>query len=329
MRAAGVSCIAVCTSPVFSCPEKVHLQAWGCDIRQLLCVTHCSSFYVFHLSFLFLFPMPSVTLLSCLCPPIPPFSVPPAAFLPTSIPLSLATSHVPPVWPLCVTGGHKDPFLCAPCSALWFPLSSRFPLCFSLPCFVSLAVPLDFSLCLSVCLSACLCLSVFLHLSFSFCLFLLCLSQAHMFHIKALTLHSFKLELLNLSVLLPRQKCMPRCCVPERSAKTAHAGTWVRLPRCTQVKCIANKQWASSLPKGLSRAFWFIYDQSDEWGDSQKHELYPKYGKMPQICPSWFPCRKVGNCMYSSLKFLTIHFCSCSNRIGCSVQQSLAKVHWL
>lgn len=79
------------------------------------------------------------------------FSVPPAPFLSISVPLSL------PIFPICLTPlYHKKSqrlkALCAPCSALWFPSFPHFPLSFSLPCVVSLAVPLKF------------CFSVFLHL---------------------------------------------------------------------------------------------------------------------------------------------------------------------
>lgn len=54
------------------------------------------------------------------------------------------------------------------CLALWFPFFFHFPLCFSVPCIVSLAVPLKW------------CFSVFLHLWS--CLSVVCITCTHISH---------------------------------------------------------------------------------------------------------------------------------------------------
>lgn len=75
-------------------------------------------------------------------------------------------------------------------------------------------------------LSVCLCLSAFL-LSFSSSPSVCCSDVCHR-HTHFTSNHFFqffKLELLSLSMLFPRQVCMPRCCVPEASLKAHHAGT--------------------------------------------------------------------------------------------------------
>lgn len=65
--------------------------------------------------------------------------------------------------------------------------------------------------------------SLFFFISGSVCLWLLL--HAHTFHIKTLLPNPFKFELLNVSVLFPKQKYVPRCCVPEVSVKVACACT--------------------------------------------------------------------------------------------------------
>ena len=190
----------------FSCPEKICLQVWGCGTEHFICVTLHSSICVFHLSFLCSLPCPLWPFcLFSLCPPMP-------LFLCRSS--SLSANFYPPFSPR---------FPCLTCLTPMYHWGSQRPLSV-LPLLCLLVSP--FFPCSSPFTSLHVSVSVFLHLSFSFSLSVWYLSQAHTFHIEALLPSSFKLEFLNLSVLFPSQKYMPRCCVWEVSVKMAHAGTF-------------------------------------------------------------------------------------------------------
>lgn len=201
MWAAGVSYIAF-PPYLLQLPKKGSLSSLGILTPDNFSVSHL--FYVFYLSFLCthtpfhaLWPF----CLSCLCLPI---SHSLFLQLPFSQLLSLFLSpFAPSVWPFHVTRSHKD----SSCSVLWFPLFSDFPVCHSLP------------LLLYHWNSVSLCFFIF----GSVCLWLLL--HVHTFHIKTLLPNPFKFELLSVSVLFPRQKYVPRCCVPEMSVKVACACT--------------------------------------------------------------------------------------------------------
>lgn len=207
---------------------------------------------------------------------------------------SLLSPHPTCLTPSCHWGSQRPLSLCSLHSTLWFPLSSRFSLRFSPPCFVSLAVLSDFSLCPSVHLSLCVSVFLFSYISPSpsVCLSGVCHRHAHF------TSKQFYPVPLNwgYSISLcyfPGRNIYPDA-VFQRWQERWLMQVHLRLPMCTQLKCIANKQWASPLPKGLGRAFWLIYDQLDNWGDSQKHQ-YVLNRENPPNLPLLIPCKKVGN----------------------------------
>lgn len=187
-------------------------QKWfTCKLRDVtpdnFSVSHL--FYVFYLSFLCKhIPLPCpVTLLSCLCLPTP-LSL--FLQLPFSQLLSLFLSPFAPfVWPLCITRSHKDSSLCLLLWSLFFPF-----------------IPFS-SLFLSTmhCLSCCTTEILFLCFPSSL---VLSVSGFYYMHTHFASKHCYSVPLnssYSMSLLYPRQKYVPRCCVPEVSVKVAHAGT--------------------------------------------------------------------------------------------------------
>lgn len=195
-----------CTLPVSAAPKW-----FTCYLRDVtpdnFVVSHL--FYVFYLSFLCAHtPLPCpVTLLSVL-----PLSAHTSILCSSSSHsqfLSLILSpFAPSAWPIRITRSHKHSSSCFLLCSLVSPF---------FPIFLSVSLWHALSLLLYHWNSV----SVFLHLWF----YLWFLLQAHTFHIRTLLPSPFKFKLLDVSVLFPRQKCVPRCCVPEVAVEVVRAGT--------------------------------------------------------------------------------------------------------
>lgn len=174
--------IAVCTSPV-SAAQKRFISNFGSMAPDTFSVPHFtppSVCFTFPFSAPSHFLMPSMTLMS-----VWSLSTHPPTPLSLQIPFSqflspLLSPHLTSLTPSCHWGSQRPLFVLPPT----LPSGSPFPcfsLRFSLPCFVSLAVPSDFSLCPSVHLSLHVSVFLFSYISPSpsVCLSGVCHRHAH------------------------------------------------------------------------------------------------------------------------------------------------------